>query len=145
MDSIIIPFWKRIILTIQLGYAYCNVLTCFLSAEAPQHLIAAPGKGMWPGLPETELKLSWASTTSEEPTDIKFSKKKLGVSSPGGGEESSHAPPTEGVCSKKQSAVHEVVIKSRDQTFQVGCWCSGSAHDDSVSGLRHFRLKMLCV
>jgi len=95
------------------------VLTCLLSAEAPRHLTAAPGKGTWPGLPETELKLIWASTTSEEPTDIKSSKKKLGVASPGGGEEeSSHALPTEGVCSKKQSAVHEVVIKSRDQTFQ---------------------------
>jgi len=145
MDSIIIPFWKWIILTIQLGYAYCNVLTCLVSAEAPRHLTAAPGKGTWPGLPETELKLIWASTTSEEPTDIKSSKKKLSVASPGGGEEeSSHAPPIEGVCSKKQSAVHEAVIKSRDQTFQVGSCYSGSAHD-KVSGLRHFRLKMLCV
>lgn len=129
----------------QVEYAYCNVLTCLLSAEAPRHLTAAPGKGTWPGLPETELKLIWASTTSEEPADIKSSKKKLGVASPGGGEqESSHAPPTEGVCSKKQSAVHEAVIKSRDQTFQVGSWCSGSTHDD-LSGLRHFQLKLLCV
>ena len=131
MDSIIVPFWKWIILTIQLGCAYCNVLTCLLSAEAPRHLTAAPGKGSWPGLPETELKLIWAGTTSEEPTDIKSSKKKLVVASPRGGkEESSHAPPTEGVCSKKQSAVHEAVIKSRDETFQVGCWYSGCAHDN---------------
>ena len=101
----------------------CNVLTCLLSAEAPRHLIAALGKGTWPGLPETELKLIWASTTSGEPTDVKSSKKKLGMASPGGGEEeSSHAPPAEGVCSKKQSAVHEAVIKSQDETFQVGCW-----------------------
>ena len=108
------------------------MLTCLLSAEAPPHPTAAPGKGTWSGLPEAELKLIWTTPASEEPTDIcktKSSKKNVGVASPGGWEEeSSHAPPTEGVCSKKQSAVHDAVIKSRDETFQVRyiavCFCA---------------------
>jgi len=67
------------------------------------------------------------------------------MASPGGGEEeSSHAPPAEGVCSKKQSAVHEAVIKSQDETFQVG-GVGIVAVLMITSGLRHFRLKMLCV
>ena len=99
------------------------MLTCLVPAEAPPHPAAAPGKGTWSGLPEAELKLIWTTPASEEPTDVcktKSSKKNVGVASLGGGEEeSSHAPPTEGVCSKKQSAVHDAVIKSRDETFQV--------------------------
>ena len=88
----------------------------------------------WPGLPEAELKLIWESanhhSVREEQTDTSKNKRAASsrkkLASQGGrrgecGVTLSHPPPTEVACSRKQSAAHEAVIKSRDEAFQVGC------------------------
>ena len=98
--------------------------------------MTAPGKRTWPGLPEAELKLIWESANlhhaaREEQTNksktkmaASSSRKKL-ASRAGRREECGVTPPTEVACSRKQSAAHEAVTKTRDNAFQVGCQFRG--------------------
>ena len=111
------------------------------SAEAPSQTTTAPGKRTWPGLPEAELKLIWESANlhhpvKEEQTDTSKTKRAASsrkkLASQGGRREEcgvapTHPPCTEVACSRKHSAAHEAVIKSRDEAFQVGCQFSRSA------------------
>ena len=98
--------------------------------------MTVPGKRTWPGLPEAELKLIWECANlhhaaREEQTNksktkmaASSSRKKL-ASQAGRMEECGVTAPTEVACSRKQSAAHEAVTKTRDKAFQVGCQFRG--------------------
>ena len=98
--------------------------------------MTAPGKRTWPGLPEAQLKLIWESANlhhaaREEQTNksktkmaASSSRKKL-ASRAGRREECGVTPPTEVACSRKQSAAHEAVTKTRDKAFPVECQFRG--------------------
>ena len=94
-------------------------------------------------MPEAELKLIWECAnlhhaareeqTNKSKTKMAASSRKKLASRAGRTEECGVTPPTEVACSRKQSAAHEAVIKSRDKAFQVGCQLSRSGHFTDVA------------
>ena len=71
---------------------------------------ATAGKGVWPGLPESELKTLWEAMCPQG--DVAEGKKRPLIDGEG-------SRPAEEVSSKKSTIAHEAVVRGRDEAFQV--------------------------